>query len=155
MAAPSPPYVPVVVDDDMTEKNITTQSLHWIGFRQNNQRQSIIDDSLGSFDDIRMLSEKDITAMATEWAGITAQNVRITFGVRRTKLLKGLTHWIQYLYRASAIPQINKLDGNGFRLHLQRSLTRAEIRANIREQTKIAANASSPNPLESKRKWKV
>ena len=78
MAAATPPYVPVdgevVVDDDMTEANIIIQSLHWIGFRQNNQRQNVIDDSLGSFADIRMLSEKDITAMATEWAGRTSQN---------------------------------------------------------------------------------
>ncbi len=94
----NPLYVPVdnevvvvrhprLVDDGMTEANIIIQSLHWIRFRQNNQRQNIIDDCLGSFADIRMLSEKDITAMATEWAGRTSQNGRITFGVRRTKLL--------------------------------------------------------------------
>jgi len=105
MASTTSPYVPVdgdvVVDDDMTEKNIIIQSLHWISFRQSNQRQNIIDDSLGSFADIRVLSEKDITGMATEWAGRTAQNGQITFGVRRTKLLKGLTHWIQDFYRVS------------------------------------------------------
>jgi len=52
-------------------------------------------------------------------------------------------------------------------LQLQRASTREEIRSNIRDQTKIAANASSPDqtkiaanasspgPLESERKWKV
>ena len=143
------------MDDDMTEANIIIQSLHWIGFRQNNQRQNIIDDSLGSFADIRMLSEKDITAMATEWAGRTPQNGRITFGVRRNKLLKGLTHCVHDFYRVSDIPHINKLDHNKFILQLQRALTREEIRSNIRDQTKIAANASSPGPIESERKWKV
>ena len=135
MASTTSPYAPVdgdvVVDDDMTEKNIIIQSLHWIGFKQSNQWQNIIDDPLGSFADIRMLSEKDITAMATEWAGRTAQNGRIIFGVRRTKLLKGLTHWIQGFYRVSDIPNFNKLNENVFKLQLQRALTRAEIRANI------------------------
>ena len=72
MATATPPYVPVdgdvVVEEGMTEDNIIIQSLHWIGFRQQNQRQNIIDDSLGSFSDIRILSEKDTTAMATELA---------------------------------------------------------------------------------------
>ena len=71
--ATSTPYVPVdgdvVVEDGMTEANTIIQSLHWIGFRQPTQRQNIINDSLGSFSDILMLREKDITAMATEWAG--------------------------------------------------------------------------------------
>ena len=71
MATATSPYVSVdgdvVVEDGMTEANTIIQSLQWIGFRQQNQRQNIIDDSLGSFSDIRMLSEKDITAMATEW----------------------------------------------------------------------------------------
>jgi len=62
---------------------------------------------------------------------------------------------IQDFYRVSDIPNINKLNENGFKLQLQRASTRAEIRANIREQTKIAASASSPGPLESERKWKV
>lgn len=87
MATATSPYVPVggdvVVEDGMTEDNIIIQSLHWIGFTQQNQRQNIINDSLGSFSDILMLREKDITAMATEWAGRTSQNGRITFGARR------------------------------------------------------------------------
>ena len=118
MATATSPYVPVdgdvVVEDGMTEDNIIIQSLHWIGFSQQNQRQNIINDSLGSFSDILMLREKDITAMATEWAGRTSQNGRITFGVRRTKLLKGLTHWVQDLYRVSGVPHINILDRNKF-----------------------------------------
>ena len=87
MATATSPYVPVggdvVVEDGMTEDNIIIQSLHWIGFTQQNQRQNIINNSLGSFSDILMLREKDITAMATEWAGRTSQKGRITFGVRR------------------------------------------------------------------------
>ena len=52
MPTVTPQYVPVdgdvVVEDDMTEDNIIIQSLHWIGFRQQTQRQNIINDSLGS-----------------------------------------------------------------------------------------------------------
>ena len=157
--ATSTPYVPVdgdvVVEDGMTEANTIIQSLHWIGFRQPTQRQNIINDSLGSFSDILMLREKDIIAMATEWAGRTQQNGRITFGVRRTKLLKGLMHWVQDFYRVSGVPHVNNLDRNKFILQLQRALAREDIRSNMREQTKIAANASSPGPLDSERKWKI
>ena len=161
MAEPDPPpapYVPVegdnIVQDGINEDDIIIQSLYWIGFRSNEQRLNIVEDSLGSFDDIRMISEKDISAMATEWAGRTDRNGRITFGIRRTKLLKALTHWVQDFFRTSSIPHINTLNENGFKSHLQRALARSDIRSNIKDQMKIAANASSPGPLESERQWK-
>ena len=82
---PAQQYVPVtgnvIVAAGLSEENTIHQVLHWIGFRRGDQRQSIIDDSLGSYDDIRMLSEKDVNAMATEWAGRTSNNDRITFGI--------------------------------------------------------------------------
>jgi hypothetical protein len=161
MAEPNPPpapYVPVegddIVQDGINEADTIIQSLYWIGFRSNEQRVNIVEDSLGSFDDIRMLSEKDISAMATEWAGRTVVNGRITFGIRRTKLLKALTHWVKDFFRISSIPHINTLNENGFKSHLQRALARSDIRSNIKDQMKIAATASSPGPLESERQWK-
>lgn len=151
-------YVPVagnvVATAGLNENDTIQQMLYWIGFRIDDQRTGIIDDSLGSYDDIRMLSEKDVNAMATEWAGRTSNNGRIIFGIRRTKLLKALTHWVQDFFRVSAVPHIDDLDENGFKSQLQRALARAEIRSNIKDQTKIAAAASTPGPLESERQWK-
>ena len=161
MAQPPPgqeQYVLIQGDDNapenLSELDTISQTLFWIGFRTDAQRNSIILDSIGSFEDIRMLSEKDITSMATEWAGRTANNGRIVFGTRRTKLIKALVHWVQDFYRVSEIPTVAGINEATFRSHLSRALARHEIRTNLKDGTKTAADAATPGPLESERKWK-
>ena len=97
MAAATPPYVPVdrevVVDDDMTEANIIIQSLHWIGFRQNNQRQNIIDDSLGSFADIRIGTcpwKKGFTVVVVREHLTIGRNAKLINQMRMIKCLSKL-----------------------------------------------------------------
>ncbi len=138
----------------LTEDETIEQVLFWIGFVDPVQRGNIVRDSLGSFDDIRMLSEKDITSMAGEWSRRTMANGRITFGTRRTKLLQALTHWTCDFYRVSDIPHVTNLNQNQFRAQLSRALARAEIRKSVSDGTSTAADAASPGSLESERKWK-
>ena len=158
MEAAPPPYVLVngdnIAPDGLDETDTISQALFWIGFRIDNERNSIIQDSIETFADIRMLSEKDITAMATEWASRTANGGRIIFGTRRTKLMKGLVHWIQDFYRVSDVPHVDGLNEAAFRSQLLRALARADIRTSIKADTKTAADAASPGPLESEKKWK-
>ena len=128
---PLPPYQPIGEDvnapPDLSELNTITQILHWIGFTIQAQRDNIVTDSFGAYNDIKMLNEKDIASMSIDWASRTQQNGRIHFGIRRTKLLKALTHWVQDFYRVSSTPTIEGLDKEAFLSQLHRAINRAEI----------------------------
>ena len=138
----------------LDELDTISQSLSWIGFVIDAQRNNIINEALGSFDDIRMLHEDDIDAMSKDFASRTAGNGRMNFGTRRIKLLKAFLHWVKDFYRVSTVPSVDGLNLNSFRVQLNTSVMRAEIRQNLRKQTKTAAEAATPGPLESERKWK-
>ena len=47
----------------IVESNIIIRSLHWIGFTTNAQHQSTMEESFGTFDDIRATNEVDVDAM--------------------------------------------------------------------------------------------
>ena len=89
---------------DLTEEETIVQVMHWIGFTNEDIRTRIINDSIGSFDDIRMLSVTDITSMTTDWSSRSPATQRISFGTRRTKLMKAFTHWMHDFYRISLNP---------------------------------------------------
>ena len=93
--------------------------------------------------------------MVKDLTSRTALNGRIIVGIRRTKLLKGFTHWVEDFYRVSGTPDIVGLNTTTFRAALNVALKREEVRANLRKQLKTAADAASPGPLESERKWKT
>ena len=52
------------IPDGITEENSIKQMLYWVGFTSNAKRNAIFADSLGSFEDFRMMNSKDITTMA-------------------------------------------------------------------------------------------
>ena len=135
------------------ESDTISQVLHWIGFVRDVDRTRIIEDSLDAYNDIKMLSEKDVTAMAEDYQRRPAAE-RIVFGARRTKFLKALTHWIHDFYRVSEIPRVDNLNQSEFRDQLLRALARAEIRSNIKSGASTAAEAATPGPLESEKEWK-
>ena len=74
------------------ESDIINQSLYWIGFTIDAQCQRIMTEAFGTFEDIRASNDADIDAMAKDFSSRTMQNGRISFGMRRTKLLKGFAH---------------------------------------------------------------
>jgi hypothetical protein len=100
---PIPPQYKFLTTDDIVAEGINNdnsicQLLHWIGFRMDAQKQSLVDDAFESFTDMKMLSEKDITTMTSSFANRTANLGHIIFGTRRTKLLKDAIHWVQDFY---------------------------------------------------------
>jgi hypothetical protein len=151
-------YAPVegatIAANDLSEKDTIIQIMHWIGFNNEAIRNRIIDDSIGSYDDIRMLSETDITSMTTDWSSRNPVNQRISFGTRRTKLMKALTHWMQDFYRISLVPTISGDNEATFKSQLLRALARADIRKNFKDNTSTAADAADPGPLKLERDWK-
>ena len=151
-------YVPVAGDTEVNAGISTvdsmTQILHWIGFRTDEQKESLREDSFESYHDIQSLTEKEVTTMATNFASRTAANGRIIFGTRRTKFLKSLVHWTQDFVRVSEDPSIVGLTEATFRAQLDRASKRADVRKTLREQTKTSAEAASPGSLENEKQWK-
>ena len=93
------PYIPVdgnvIVVDGITEADSVSQILHWIGFTIDAERVAIQNDVITSFDDIKVLTEKDVTQLAIDTASRTAANGRMSIGARRSKSLKSLLHWVR------------------------------------------------------------
>jgi hypothetical protein len=152
------PYVfldeEAVVPVGINETDSISQIMYWIGFRLEANRDALIDDAFQSFDDISLLTEKDVTTLSSSFASRTAQNGRMHIGTRRTKWLKALVHWTQDFIRISQTPSIVSLNEITYKQQLSRALTRADIRQSLQSQTSTAATASSPGPLKSEREWK-
>ena len=107
-----------IVEDSylLTDVSTIQQILHWIGFREVETRENIYrNDSIGSFDEIQLLTEKDVQAIATNWAGRTASLGRFHIGNQRLKYLQSLIHWVQDFRRISATPTIVGLNEHTFK----------------------------------------
>jgi len=143
-----------IVNDGISEENTMLQILHWIGFRTEAQRVALVADCFGSFEDLKVLTEKDVATMSTDFGGRKEVRDRIYFGTRRTKSVKGLVHWIQDFYRVSETPSIVGLNEVTFKQQLERALARADIRASLKNQASTAADAATPGALKSEKQWK-
>ena len=119
--------------DALTEDSSLQQILHWIGFTVEANRDNLQTQSLGSLDDMLLLTKKDCQAITTDWSSRTAQNGRFHVGLRRLKLLQALVHWVQDFRRVSETPTIVGLNANTFKSALSRALDRATIRKALKE----------------------
>ena len=72
------------------------QILQWICFQTETKRDIIYDDSINSFIDIRMCTEKYISDLSTDFGESTHTKGRITFGIHSNKRIKVLLNWAQY-----------------------------------------------------------
>ena len=100
-------------------------------FAAEEQRNSIYDDSIYSFSDIIMFTEKDIYSLSTDFSRLTQANERINFGMRRTKMMKELLDWVQEFYCISEYPIIVEMNEIIFIKQLDTSMYRSEIRKKI------------------------
>ena len=69
--------------------------LLYCGFTAPGERASIAADGFEVYEDIKILTAKDIGSLAKGFAERTAAAGRIQFGVRRTNLLKAIIHWVK------------------------------------------------------------
>jgi hypothetical protein len=94
---PLPPPVP--------QFNPMDVALTYIGFDIPAVRARLRAEGLTTFSDLKSLKEKDIRDIAESFSKRTVNDGRYLFGIRRTRLLIGLIHWVQYyvpkLQRAS------------------------------------------------------
>ena len=142
-----------VVEEGVDETDTIRQILHWIGFRTDAQKNKIIEEAYESLEVIKVMNEEDVTAMQNDLGRRTGAQ-RLNISMLKTKRLKASNHWVQDFYRISKEPSIVGLNENSFKAELDRALNRAEIRKSMRKQSKIAAEAASPGPLESEKIWK-
>ena len=127
--------------------------LEWIGFANNPDRTSIIQSAFEEYTDIQSLNEKDITELSESFSRRTATNGRIDFGIRRTKRLKFMMHWVQDFYRVSSIPSTAGLNRASFIVALTIAGQRADVRKQLKDQSDEKAKVASPGPLISESKW--
>ena len=90
---PPPPPVPEI--DQIKE------ILNWIGFTDAAQRDRICNDAFTNYADILSMNEKDVTELSASFSRRTATNGKIDFGIRRTKKLMHLLHFVQDAARTS------------------------------------------------------
>ena len=121
----------VVTNPNLSEEETIRQVLHWINFRTDVNKDAIVNDGLESFSDVRVMTEKDISKMATSFSGRTALNGRMHFGTRQIKYLKAFNHWIRDFYRVSGVPTIVGLAEDNFKPQLDRAAARAIVRKNM------------------------
>ena len=108
----------LVTDVNITVEDAIKQVLHWIGFRTEDARNALVDDDFGSYNNVKVLTEKYISTMATNFSGRTGANGRMYFGTRRIKYLKVFTDWIRDFYRISGLPTIVGLSAIIFKSQL-------------------------------------
>ena len=147
---------PVVVVDSplLIETETIHQILHWIRFDIANNRTNLINESIGNLDDVLSLNQKDVLSFNTDWSSRTVANGRFNIESRRLKLLQAFVYWVQDFRRVSGVVSIVGLDQNTSKACLCRALARADIRNSLKDTSSSASDATSPDPLDSERKWK-
>ena len=127
--------------------------LTWIGFTDPANRKSIIDDAFNTYADIRSLKEKDISELSESFSRRTQANCRIDFGIRRTKKMKFMLHWVHDFYRTSLNPSTEGLNQVSFLQAITVAGERSDERRQLKEQSVAKAKVASPGPLQSENKW--
>ena len=133
---------------------IVDQCLEWIGFGIPNQRATISTEAgFNRLNDLNDIEEKDIRDMADSFQKQTIAN-RINFGMRRTKWLIAMMHWVQDFSRCSKLPTIDDyVTANDFKQALSTAAQRASLRKVDTDQVDTISKAANPGKLKNERKW--
>ena len=94
-----------------------------------------------------MFTEKDISDLSTDFSGRTKSNGKIHSGMKRTKRMKALLHWVQVFYRISGYTTIVEMNGVMFIEQLDTALYRADIRKKLIYQSNTNAKGDSSGLL--------
>ena len=147
------PAVVVVPAVPVPEIDQLNQILEWVGFPIGNERVNILQDAFTNYADIKSMKEKDVTELSTSFSRRTAANGKIDFGIRRTKKLMHLLHWVHDATRCSYSPSLDGYTQTSFLAALSVAGERADVRCQIKEKSDVKAKEASPGPLISENKW--
>ena len=113
----------------------------------------LIEDAFGSFNNVRVLMEKEISTIDSNLSSYTHTNRRMNFGSTRIKYIKAFTHWVHDFYRVSGLPSIFGLWEVTYKPQLNRETTRDNITRSMENQTNTLEDVESPGPLENEKQW--
>jgi hypothetical protein len=101
------------------------------------------------------LKEKDIREIAESFTKRTIGDGRFLFGIRRTRLLIGMVHWVQDFARVGETPSMNNYFGHPglFRDALTVASDRADVRKIEQDQSDTVSKAADPGKFKDERKW--
>jgi hypothetical protein len=96
------------------------------------------------------MKEKDIRDLAESYGQRTAGDGRFIFGIRRTRYLLGLIHWVQDFGRVGEVPSLAGFEGNPdvFREALDIASDRANVRKVEKEQSDTVSKAADPGKFK-------
>jgi hypothetical protein len=102
------------------------------------------------FVDLQSLKERDIQDIAESFAKRTDNDGRYLFGIRRTRLLIGLIHWVQDFARINKNPIINQYIGEAddFCTALHVASDRADVRKLELDQSDTVSKAADPGKFK-------
>ena len=130
------------------------QVLTWIGFNTPNIRNRIMDDAFNMLRDLSTCKEADIRDLASGFAKRTQNEGRIIFGLRRTKRLIAMMHWVQDFYRYNEVPTLQGIETEDSLLSaIETAAQRANVRANAAEQVDTVSKAADPGKFKDESKW--
>ena len=139
-AAPAPPPMDII--------------LTWIGIEQPAIRERIRTEGFESFDDLLAMREKDIRGLSESYYRRTIADGRIIFGLRKTRYMIGLIHWVQDFVRIGQSPTINGIPGaEEFCTALDVAFYRADVRKVEADQVDTVSKAADPGKFKDERKW--
>ena len=129
-------------------------ALQWVGFENENTRERLRSEGFESFDDLKSMKEKDIRDLAESYGRRTVADGRFIFGVRRTKYLIGMIHWVQDFARVSETPSLDGFEDQvSFRQALDEAFDRADVRRIEKDQSDTVSKAADPGKFKDERKW--
>ena len=129
-------------------------ALGYIGFDNAIVRNRLRNEGLQDFSDMKSLKEKDVRDIAESFTKRTVGDGRFLFGIRRTRLLIGMVHWVQDFARVGETPSMNNYLGHPglFRDALTVASDRADVRKIELDQSDTVSKAADPGKFKDERK---
>jgi hypothetical protein len=124
------------------------------GFINNVERTAIAADGFASHMDLLSLTIKDTSFLSKQFGERTAAARRINFGMHRTNLLKGASHWAHDVRRISRRPMLDgAADANAFRTLTETARQRAAICKHNAGASDGLSKAADPGKLKRTKDW--
>ena len=111
------------------EALVIDRILEYSSFDDSSQQTIIAEDGFESYDYILTLGDSDIFNLFKSLSDRTVAAGNISFGLRRTNLLKAEIHWAQYFRRIRRIPSLIGISNAAkFCIAIEAARQRARIR---------------------------